>query len=199
MRGFPKSSLRTLRLCGFIPLVRAGAAERVYDNLQGLLNGERTFQSVSWYFLKRAESPFSVPCKVSYPRYSVYGFPWGRWSGVTFLAAVTFLRACERLVMVSSFFRHSAQGFGGSTGEDCFSVSPKSQSAEQLHAWHILIIASPLGVLSSLMYRSMDCYGIPIFVANPLTELLPMSSFNLEENIFFILSLFGVDLRQLLE
>jgi len=29
--------------------------------------------------------------------------------------------------------------------------------------------------------------------------LLPMSSFNLEENIFFILSLFGVDLRQLLE
>jgi len=112
--------------------------------------------------------------------------------------ALAFSSDFESAVIISSFFWHSVHGFTGSVGDGRFSGNPKSQFAEQLHAWHILIIASPFGVLSSLMYRSMDCCGIPIFVAKPLTELLPISSFNLEEKIFFILSLFGVDFRQLL-
>ena len=65
--------------------------------------------------------------------------------------AVTFLKACERLVIVSSFFRHSTHGFAGSVGDVCFSVSPKSQSAETLHLVQMVIMKFVDGFRSPLV------------------------------------------------
>ena len=70
---------------------------------------------------------------------------------MVFLVAVTFFKACERLVIVSSFFRHSAHGFDGSAGDGCFSVSPKSQSDDTLHLVQTVIMKFIDGFRSPLV------------------------------------------------
>ena len=115
-----------------------------------------------------------------------YGFLRGRGSGVAFLAAVTFFRTCERLVMVSSFFRHSAHGFTGSVDDGCFSGNPKSQFADILKCVQIKLMVSRFGSLSPRSQLEYAVIETPKKSAISDLFFVPLISVNFSPNFFFI-------------